>query len=438
MAVKAAEKAFARGSEWRNMDASQRAKLMLKLADLIQRDADVIASLESLDNGKSFANAKQDVYFCSHLLRYYAGYCDKIHGKTIPVDGSAFAFTRKEPIGVVGQILPWNYPAFLLILKWAPVLATGCTSVCKPAEQTPLSALYICSLAKESGIPAGVLNMVPGYGPTAGAAISSHPNIRKVAFTGSTEVGKLIMKAAAESNLKKVSLELGGKSPLVVFDDADLDEAVPMAQEAIFTNHGQICCGGSRTYVQEGIYDEFVKRSVELAKKRKVGCPFAAETQQGPQVDQDTFDKILKYIDYGKQDGAKLEVGGKRIGDKGFFVEPTVFSNVSDKMRIAKDEIFGPVQSILKFKTLAEVIERANNTNYGLAAGVITKNIDNALSFAQAVEAGSVWVNCYNATAVNTPFGGYKESGIGREFGEEGLEAYLETKTVVIKTPYKN
>lgn len=246
------------------------------------------------------------------------------------------------------------------------------------------------------------------------------------------------MEAAAKSNLKKVSLELGGKSPLVIFDDVNLDEAVPLAQEAVFTNHGQICCAGSRTFVQEKIYDEFVKRSVELAKKRKVGNPFAADTQQGPQVDEDTFNKILTYIDYGQKDGAKLEVGGKRIGTEGFFVEPTVFSNVTDDMRIAKDEIFGPVQSIIKFKTLEEVIERANNTNYGLAAGVLTTSLNNALVFSNAVEAGSVWVNCYNATACATPFGGYKESGFGRELGEEGLNSYLETKTVAIKLPCKN
>lgn len=385
-----------------------------------------------------FLSTQGDVWFTAQLFRYYAGYADKVHGNTVPVDGNFLSYTRKEPIGVVGQILPWNYPALMVAFKWAPVLATGCVSVLKPAEQTPLSALYIAALAKEAGVPAGVLNVVTGFGPTAGAAISSHPDIRKVAFTGSTEVGKLIMEAAAKSNLKKVSLELGGKSPLVIFDDADLDEAVPLAQEAVFTNHGQICCAGSRTFVQEKIYDEFVKRSVELAKKRKVGCPFAADTQQGPQVDEDTFNKILTYIGYGTKDGAKLEVGGKRIGTEGFFVEPTVFSNVTDDMRIAKDEIFGPVQSIIKFKTLEEVIERANNTNYGLAAGVITKNLNNALVFSNAVEAGSVWVNCYNATACATPFGGYKESGFGRELGEEGLGAYLETKTVAIKLPCKN
>lgn len=386
----------------------------------------------------SLSRKQGDVYFTAKLFRYYAGYADKIHGNTIPADGTFLSYTRKEPIGVTGQILPWNYPAMMVAFKWAPVLATGCVSILKPAEQTPLSALYLASLAKEAGIPAGVLNVITGFGPTAGGAISSHPQIRKVAFTGSTEVGKLIMEAAAKSNLKKVSLELGGKSPLVVFDDVDLDEAVPLAQEAVFINHGQICCAGSRTFVQEKIYDEFVKRSVELAKKRKVGNQFAADTLQGPQVDKDTFDKIITYIDYGKKDGAKLEIGGKTIGTEGFFVEPTVFSNVTDDMRIARDEIFGPVQSILKFKTLEEVIERANNTNYGLAAGVLTKNLNNALTFANAVEAGTVWVNCYIATAVNTPFGGYKESGIGRELGEEGLDAYLETKAVSIKLPTRN
>lgn len=326
----------------------------------------------------------------------------------------------------------------MVVFKWAPVLATGCVSITKPAEQTPLSALYLAALSKEAGIPAGVLNVVNGYGPTAGAAISSHADIRKVAFTGSTEVGKLIMEAAAKSNLKKVSLELGGKSPLVVFDDVDLDWAVPMAQEAVFTNHGQICCAGSRTFVHEKIYDEFVKRSVALAKARKVGNPFEKGTQQGPQVDEDTFKKILTYIDYGQKDGAKLECGGKRIGTEGYFVEPTVFSNVTDKMRIATDEIFGPVQSIIKFSTLEEAIERANNTNYGLASGILTKDLNTAITFANAVEAGSVWVNCYNATTVTAPFGGYKESGFGRELGEEGLQSYLETKTVSMAIPFKN
>lgn len=437
LAVAAAKKAFARGSVWRTMDASARGVLMNKYADLLDRDNAIIANLEALDNGKTFAEAQGDIYFSAMLFRYYAGYADKIHGNTIPSDGEFFSYTRKEPIGIVGQILPWNYPALMVAFKWAPVLATGCVSVLKPAEQTPLSALYMASLVKEAGIPAGVLNVVTGYGPTAGAAISNHMDIRKVAFTGSTEVGKLIMQSAAQSNLKKVSLELGGKSPLVVFDDVDLDEAVELAQEAVFTNHGQICCAGSRTFVHEKIYDEFVKKSVALAKKRKVGGQFEEGVQQGPQVDIDTFNKILEYIEYGKKDGAKLEVGGKRIGSEGFFVEPTVFSNVTDNMKIAREEIFGPVQSIIKFSTLEEAIERANNTNYGLAAGVLTKNLNTAMTFANAAEAGSVWVNCYNATALAVPFGGYKESGFGRELGEEGLQSYLETKSVSIKLPTK-
>ncbi|KAJ6641020.1 Aldehyde dehydrogenase X, mitochondrial [Pseudolycoriella hygida] len=433
LAVKAAENAFALGSPWRSSSPDVRAALLNELAKLVDRDNDIITNLLVLENGKSFLSAKYEAFSFSYFLRFYAGMADKHYGKTIPVDGSFFSYTRKEPIGVVGMILPWNAPVMMLAWKWGPALAAGCTVVTKPAEQTPLSALYIAALSKEAGFPAGVINVVSGFGPTAGAAIVSHPKIRKVAFTGSTEVGKLIMKNAADSNLKKVSLELGGKSPLVVFDDVDLDEAVPLAQEAIFINHGQVCCGGSRTYVQEGIYDEFVRRSVELAKKRKVGNPFAPDTVQGPQIDRESLNKILSYVDYGKQDGAKLEVGGNRIGDVGYFVEPTVFSNVTDEMRIAKDEIFGPVQCIIKFKTLDEVIERANQTNYGLAAGVLTKNVDTAFKFINSVEAGSVWVNCFNTIFANAPFGGYKESGIGRELGEEGLNLYLETKTVALK-----
>lgn len=348
------------------------------------------------------------------------------------------SYTKKEPIGVVGQIIPWNYPILMLSWKWAPAIAAGCTIVLKPAEQTPLTALYVASLSKEAGFPSGVLNVITGFGPTAGAAIASHPDIRKIAFTGSTEVGKLIMEASAKSNLKKVSLELGGKSPLVIFDDVNLDEAVEIAHNAIFANHGQNCCAGSRTYVHEKIYDQFVKRAVDFARNRKVGNPFEKGIQQGPQVDDEMFNKVLAYIDYGKKDGAKLEFGGKRLGNEGYFIEPTVFSNVSDEMRIARDEIFGPVQSILKFKTLEEVIERANDTKYGLAAGIVTNNINTALTFSNAVEAGSVWVNCYDAVTPQAPFGGYKMSGFGRELGQDGLDPYLETKTVAIKLPCKN
>lgn len=392
LAVAAAEAAFAPNSEWRKMDASARGKLLNKLADLIQRDVKVLAKLESLDNGKTVGDSEFDIGCAIDTFRYYAGYADKTHGNTIPADGNNFlTYTKKQPVGVVGQIIPWNYPILMLAWKWGPALATGCTSVLKPAEQTPLTALHVASLAKEAGFPAGVVNVVPGYGPTAGAAISSHPRIRKVAFTGSVEVGKLIMAAAAQSNLKRVSLELGGKSPLIICEDADLDEAATIAHNAIFANHGQNCCAGSRTFVHEKIYDAFVKKAVKLAESKVLGSPFDEKTTQGPQVDQDMFDKVLGYVEAGKKEGAKCETGGKRWGTKGFFVEPTVFSNVTDQMKIAREEIFGPVQSILKFSSFDEVIERANNTEFGLAAGIVTKDLNTALKFTEAIDAGSVW-----------------------------------------------
>ncbi|XP_055585639.1 aldehyde dehydrogenase X, mitochondrial [Uranotaenia lowii] len=436
-AVQAAKAAFARNSSWRQMDASARGKLLNKLADLMERDINVLANLESLDNGKAFGDSVFDMNCAIDTFRYYAGWADKVHGSTVPSDGPVMTFIRKEPIGVVGQIIPWNYPVLMLTWKWAPALAVGCTLVLKPAEQTPLSALYMAALSKEAGFPDGVINVVNGFGPTVGGAIVNHPEIRKVAFTGSVETGRIITEGSSKSNLKKVSLELGGKSPLVVFDDVDLDEAVEIAHNAIFANHGQNCCAGSRTFVQEGIYDKFVAKATEMARTRKVGDPFADGTQQGPQVDEEQFNRILGYIESANKEGAKLQTGGKRSGTVGFFIEPTVFSDVTDGMKIAREEIFGPVQSIFKFKTLDEVIERANNTEYGLAAGVLTKNIDNALVFSNAVEAGSVWVNCYDYVMPTTPFGGYKQSGSGRELGYSGIELYTETKTVTIKLPSK-
>ncbi|XP_015600493.1 retinal dehydrogenase 1 [Cephus cinctus] len=437
-AVAAATQAFTRGSQWRNLDASARAVLMHKFADLLDRDKEYIANIETIDNGKVYESSLFDVQCSIECIRYYAGWCDKIHGHTIPSDGNSFTLTRKEPIGVVGQIIPWNYPLMMLAWKWGPALAAGCTIILKPAEQTPLSALYAAALTKEAGFPSGVINVIPGYGPTAGAAIAEHPDINKVAFTGSTEIGHGILRASADSNLKRVSLELGGKSPLVIFDDADLKEAAQIAHDAIFANHGQNCCAGSRTFVQSTIYDEFVKEAKRLALERKVGDPFDPKMQQGPQIDQAMFDKVIGLIESGKKEGAVAEAGGEREGNIGYFIKPTVFSNVTDNMRIAKEEIFGPVQSILKFDTLDEVIERANRTNYGLASGVITKDINKALTFAQAIHAGSVWVNCYDAITPQTPFGGYKKSGIGRELGEEGLKEYLEVKTISVKVPTKN
>ncbi|XP_065828874.1 retinal dehydrogenase 2-like isoform X2 [Oscarella lobularis] len=421
------------------MDASQRGRLLSKLADLIERDRDYLAKLESLDSGKPYNDTLNgDLPFAIKCYRYYAGFADKIHGKTIPIDGDYFCYTRHEPVGVVGAIIPWNFPLVLQSWKLAPALCCGNVVVMKPAEQTPLTALYFASLIKEAGFPPGVVNIVPGYGPTAGAAISEHMNVDKVAFTGSTEVGKLIMQAAGKSNLKNVTLELGGKSPIIVFADADLDEAVEVCHWALFFNMGECCTAGSRTFVEESIYDEFVKRSVARARQRNVGDPFNLKVNQGPQIDGEQLTKIMDLIRSGKEEGAKLECGGNRIGDKGFFVEPTVFSNVQDGMRIAKEEIFGPVQQIIKFKTLEEVVQRANETPYGLAAGVVTRDVNTALTISHSLRAGTIWVNCFHATQSQASFGGFKQSGVGRELGEYGLQQYSEVKTVTIKISEKN
>lgn len=437
-AVAAAKKAFEYGSEWRNMDASKRGVLLNKLADLMERDRLYLASLETLDNGKPFSAAFfMDLSATINSLKYYAGWPDKIQGKTIPVDGTFLCHTRHEPVGVCGQIIPWNFPLAMMAWKIGPALACGCTIVLKPAEQTPLTALYVASLIKEAGFPPGVVNIVPGYGPTAGAAITSHPDINKVAFTGSTEVGKIIMEGAAKSNLKRVTLELGGKSPNVIYKDADLDYAVEWSHQALFFNMGQCCTAGSRTYVHEDIYDEFVKKSVARAQAKTVGDPYDPKIESGPQIDDEQFNKILSLIESGKQDGAKLECGGARMGSEGYFIQPTVFSGVTEKMRIGREEIFGPVQQIIKFKDLDEVIERANDTTYGLAAAIFTTSLDVANQFYSRVKAGTVWVNAYNILSPAAPFGGFKMSGIGRELGEYGLSQYTEVKTVFIKTPTK-
>lgn len=433
IAVAAAKAAFARNSEWSKTSPSQRGVLLNKLADVFEKNADELAKLESLDNGKTYTNAKGDIGAAINTIRYYAGLADKVVGQTLPVGNDFFSLTKKEPIGVVGQIIPWNYPLFMLSWKWAPALAAGCTIVIKPAEQTPLSALFAAALTKEVGFPKGVINVVTGYGATAGAALALHKDVDKVAFTGSTEVGRKIMAYSGQSNLKKVSLELGGKSPLIVMDDVDVEKAAKIAHEACFDNHGQCCCAGTRTFVQAGIYDEFVKKAADLAKARKVGNPFDPNSKQGPQIDQPSIDKIMNLVDSGVAQGAKLQTGGKRIGDKGYFYEPTVFSDVKDNMRIAKEEIFGPVQSIFKFETIEEVIERANDTQYGLAGGVITNDLNRALTISGAIRAGTIWINCYNAVLPQTPFGGFKMSGIGREMGTESIEEYLENKTITIR-----
>ncbi|VDP75323.1 unnamed protein product [Echinostoma caproni] len=380
-AVAAAKAAFRRGSAWRTMDASARGRLLYKLADLIEKNADYIARLEALDNGKAVHSALGDVGFAVQVTRYYAGYADKINGKLLPADGPVVTFTRQEPAGVVVGITPWNYPFFLGVLKLAPSLCAGCTLVLKPAEQTPLSTIYLGSLVREAG---------------------------------DTEVGQLIMKAAA-SNVKHVKLELGGKSPLIIFADADFEAAAQAAHEATMVNHGQCCVAGSRTFVEGPIYDKMVQRLKELAEARKVGDPFAGDTVQGPQVDDVQFKRVMSYIESGKKEGARLVTGGDRIGQKGYFIRPTVFADVTDEMTIAKEEIFGPVQSILRFDTFEEVVERANATHYGLGAGVFTSDMDKAMRLSQVIEAGSFWINCYNLAAAQTPFGGYKMSGIGKE-----------------------
>ena len=432
-AVRAARAAFQRGA-WHKMAASERGRLLNKLADLIEKHADELAQLESLDNGKPVAVARAaDLPLTIACYRYYAGWADKVQGKTIPIDGDYFCYTRLEPVGVVGQIIPWNFPLLMQAWKLGPALCTGNTVVMKPAEQTPLTALRIGELILEAGFPEGVVNLLPGYGPTAGAAIANHMDVDKVAFTGSTEVGHLIMEAAAKSNLKRVTLELGGKSPNIVFADADMDQAVEGSHFALFFNQGQCCCAGSRLFVEEKAYDEFVERSAARAKKRTVGNPFDPKTEQGPQVDQAQFDKVMGYIDSGKREGAKLVCGGSRVGDKGYFIEPTVFADVKDEMTIAQEEIFGPVQSILKFHDMDELVDRANNTMYGLAAAVWTRDVTKAHAVAKDVRAGTVWINCYDVFSAAAPFGGFKQSGIGRELGEYGLQQYTEAKTVTVK-----
>eukprot|EP00262_Sarcandra_glabra_P022140 TRINITY_DN9678_c3_g1_i1.p1 TRINITY_DN9678_c3_g1~~TRINITY_DN9678_c3_g1_i1.p1 ORF type:complete len:502 (+),score=77.80 TRINITY_DN9678_c3_g1_i1:146-1651(+) len=436
LAVKAARKAFDHG-KWPRMSGFARGRIMMKFADLIDQNTEELAVLDSMNGGKLFSMTKMvDIPSSADCLRYYAGAADKIHGDTLKMSGEFQAYTLREPIGVVGVIIPWNFPSTLFFNKVAPALAVGCTIVVKPAEQTPLSALYYASLAKLAGIPDGVLNIVTGYGPTAGAAVASHMDIDKVTFTGSTEVGRLVMQAAATSNLKVTSLELGGKSPLVIFDDADIDMAVDLARVATFFNKGEICVAGSRVYVQEGIYDEFARKLAERAKRLVIGDPFDPHSQQGPQVDKKQFEKILSYIEHGKTEGATLLTGGKPWGKKGYYIEPTIFTDVKEDMLIAKDEIFGPVMTLMKFKTIDEAIERANKTRYGLAAGIVTKDLNIANRVSRSIRAGVIWINCYFAFDRDLPYGGYKMSGFGRDFGLHALDNYLQTKSVC--TPIYN
>ena len=430
-AVSAARDALEHGP-WATLDARDRGRLMYRLADLIEAEQEELAALETLDNGKPIRDSRAaDLPLVVDCLRYYAGFADKIHGQTIPVRGEYFCYTRREPVGVVGQIIPWNFPALMVAWKWGPALAAGCTIVMKPAEQTPLTCLRMARLAQKAGIPDGVINIIPGYGPTAGAAIVRHPGVDKVAFTGEGTTAQTIMREAA-STLKRLTFELGGKSPNIVFADADIDAAIRGAHFGLYFNQGQCCCAGSRLFVEARVHDEFVERLVQMNRNRRIGDPFDPETEQGPQVDQAQFDKVLRYVALGKAEGAECVTGGQRHGDRGFFIEPTLFTGVQDNMKIAQEEIFGPVLSVLKFDDVDEIAERANRTPFGLAAAVWTRDIAKAHRLAAKVKAGTVWINCYDVFDAAAPFGGFKQSGLGRELGEAGLQAYTETKTVTV------
>mmetsp|Transcript_13686 Transcript_13686/g.28769 ORF Transcript_13686/g.28769 Transcript_13686/m.28769 type:complete len:496 (+) Transcript_13686:125-1612(+) len=435
-AVAAAKAAFEVGSPWRNLNGSDRRDLMLKLADLIERDRAFLEVLEAMDNGKPIGTdgrygTSVDLHLVIQYLRYAAGHADKVLGSQIPVDGHIFAYTRKEPVGVCGAIIPWNFPLLMFAWKVGPILATGCTVVFKTSEKTPLSALHIGKLIKEAGFPPGVVNILSGYG-SAGEALARHMDVDKIAFTGSTAVGHKIEQYATESNMKKVTLELGGKSPMIIFDDANIETAVNTARAGLFLNQGQVCTASSRIFVHESIHDKFVAAMVQNAQGINVGGYDEKDIDQGPQVDKIQFLKVLGYIEKGIEEGATLRLGGHRHGNKGYFIEPTIFTDVEDDMVIAKEEIFGPVMSIFKFKTDEEAITRANATKYGLAASVISENGARAISTAHQLRAGTVWINTHNSFDAAVPFGGYKESGHGRELGFEAMENYLETKTVMM------
>jgi phenylacetaldehyde dehydrogenase len=433
-AVRAARAAFDTGP-WSRMTPSERGRIIWRIGDLILEHVDELAQLESLDNGKPYLVAQAaDVPLAADLFHYMAGWATKIEGNTINISvpympGANFhSYTLREPIGVVGQIIPWNFPLLMAAWKLGPALATGCTVVLKPAEQTPLTALRLAELIAEAGVPDGVVNVVPGFGETAGAALAAHDDVDKVAFTGSTEVGKLIVQAAA-GNLKKLTLELGGKSPNIVFDDAE-DNAVEGAANAIFFNHGQCCVAGSRLFVHESRYDEVVDGVAEIAKSIKLGSGLDPATQMGPLVSDEQFRRVTGFLESGKADGATALAGGGRHGDRGYFVEPTVLTNTRPDMKVVREEIFGPVVVAEKFTSLDEIAAQANDTTYGLGAGIWTRDISKAHALAKKLRAGTVWINCYNVFDAALPFGGYKQSGWGREMGHEVLNNYTEVKAV--------
>lgn len=436
-AVDAARRAF--NGPWRKFKPYERQALLLKLADLVEEHFDELAALDTLDMGAPISRTRGSRLRALGMLRYYAGQATSIQGETIEnsLPGEYISYTLKEPIGVVGAIIPWNGPLTATIWKIGPALATGCTVVLKPAEEAPLTPLRMAELCQEAGVPPGVVNVVTGYGETAGAALSAHPNVDKVAFTGSHITGQKIIQASA-GNLKRVSLELGGKSPDVVFADADLDVAVPGASMAVFANSGQICSAGTRLFVEQTIYEEFTARVAAFSKTLRVGNSSDPATQVGPLVSYEQLDRVTGYLSIGRQEGARALSGGAQLTDgdmaKGFFVPPTVFADVRDDMRIAQEEIFGPIISAIPFTDIDEVIERSNRTSFGLGSGLWTRDLSKAHKMAKGIRAGSVWINCYQAMDPAVPFGGYKMSGYGRESGKQHVEEYLNLKAVWIKT----
>ncbi len=435
-AARAARRAFDEGP-WPRLRPVDRQRLLLAIADLIEEHGEELAELETLDNGKTLVESRNvDIPAAAETFRYYAGWVTKIYGETNPSEESFFNYTLREPVGVCGQIIPWNFPLLMAAWKLAPALACGNTCVLKPAEQTPLTALRLGELLLEAGVPPGVVNIVPGFGETAGRAVVQHPMIDKIAFTGSTEVGKEIQREAA-GTLKRLSLELGGKSPNIVFGDADVDAAVQGALLGVFFNQGQVCCAGTRLFVEQPMHDEFVDRLAKHASEMQQGSGLDPATRIGPLVSQEQLDRVTGYLELGKREGARPVIGGERNTakglEKGYFVKPTIFTGVKNDMRIAREEIFGPVVAVLPFRDEGDAVLQGNDTLYGLAAGVWTRDVSKAHRVARAIRAGTVWVNCYNVFDAAAPFGGYKESGYGRELGLYALDLYTQVKSVWLK-----